>query len=91
MNVELERVVRPPALGFEEVKARLISAHPELASNPLARKGVYDALEVFGQSESIRSGFRKFGMQAVSFDYRSLAFHSTFGTWAGKDVVGIDQ
>ena len=73
MNSKMERVVRPPAMGLEELKAILIAKYPQLARNPLAREGRYDCMEVFGQSRAITDGFETLGMKAVSFDCSSLA------------------
>ena len=74
MNQQLERVVRPPAMTLQEVKDILIARYPELAENPHYRRiAVYDCVEVYGQSSSIRNGFVRLGMAAASFDCRFLA------------------
>ncbi|CAL1135032.1 unnamed protein product [Cladocopium goreaui] len=74
MSHKLTRVVRPPAMSLDELKAYLVSQHPELAEDPKHRPhAVHDCVEVFGQSGAIQSGFRKYGMSAAAFDYRVLA------------------
>eukprot|EP00435_Cladocopium_sp_Y103_P052740 s1461_g16.t1 len=74
MSHKLTRVVRPPAMSLDELKAYLVSQHPELAEDPKHRPhAVHDCVEVFGQSGAIQTGFRKYGMSAAAFDYRVLA------------------
>ena len=84
MSHKLTRVVRPPAMSLDELKAYLVSQHPELAEDPKHRPhAVHDCVEVFGQSGAIQSGFRKYGMSAAAFDYRVLAV-SFKNSWEGQ-------
>lgn len=71
MAPKLQVRVKEPALSLGEVKEILQQENPSLA-NPLKRSGArLHCLEVFGQSCSIRDGFRARGMEAESFDIRA--------------------
>ena len=63
----LERVVPPPAMSLEEMRAMGKDLYGD---NLGAREAEYDAIEVFGQSASFRDGFQRMGLRCQSFDYR---------------------
>lgn len=66
----LERVVAPPPMTLDEMKA----IAKEMFGDEIgiaARKGEYDCLEAFGQSKSLRLGFERLGMSCHSFDCRN--------------------
>ena len=73
MAPKLQRVVRKPPLSLEAIKETLIHENPSLA-DPLKRKGCqYSCMELFGQPCSLKSGFIAYGMDAESFDVRTLS------------------
>lgn len=48
--------------------------YPQMQVDPLDRPfACYDAVEIFGQSESMRAGFKGRGLACHSFDCRNLA------------------
>ena len=69
---KLVPLVRQPSVSLPELQ---IYVKILWSNAPGCR--VYDAIEVFGQSDSFRQGFAALGMRCLSFDCRTL---SKFGS-----------
>ncbi len=83
----LERVVVPPPMTLDEMKAMAQEQFGDefaLAS----RKGDFDCLEAFGQSKSLRRGFERLGMSCQSFDCRNsfIIINNVFPYFPNLDI-----